>query len=208
MEPLWCSHAWRFDRVSRVPLNDCEQPTVLVCDACQSALRVRCKATREDRCTGCGRRHRRNVARVFRSGFRPDRPDGFFFITLTAPGEADGLVWDRTMCGHQEGECSGEKGCKVEAVPMAEWNATAPQRWSWFVTDMRRDLKRDLQFCGSWEVQARGALHRHALVWCPGVTTRRFRAAVRLCRRRWGFGQQYDAQPLSGNDAREIARKV
>lgn len=207
MERLWCDHAYRFKGVTRVPLDDCERPNLLACTVCDHAIRVRCKSTREDRCKGCGRRHRRNVARVFRSGFR-DRPAGFFFVTLTAPGQADGLTWDRTLCTHDDDECSGEKGCKVEAVPMAAWNATAPQRWSWFVTAMRRDLKRDVQFCGSWEVQARGALHRHVLMWCPGVTERRFRAAVRLCRFRWAFGQQYNVQPVSGDDAREIARKA
>ncbi len=208
MERHWCDHAWRYGRTSRVPLDDCTRPTVLHCQQCEAALRVKCRATREDKCQGCGKRHRRNVARVFRSGFSPDRPDGFFFVTLTAGGEADGLEWDRDRCGHSPGECSGDKGCVVEAVPMAQWNASAPQRWSWFVTEMRRQLKRPLQFCGSWEVQARGALHRHVLVWCPGVTQRRFRAAVRLCSRRYDFGRQFDVQSIKGTDAREVARKA
>lgn len=175
---------------------------------CDSAIRVRCKATREDRCRGCGKRHRRNAARVFRSGFSADRPEGFFFVTLTAGGEDDGLVWDRERCGHRPGDCSGPKGCKVETVPMADWNSRAPQNWSWFVTEMRRCLKRDLQFCGSWKVQARGALHRHVIMWCPGVTQRRFRAAVRMSASRWSFGRELNVQPVSGSDAREIARRA
>ncbi len=148
------------------------------------------------------------VARVMRSGFTTDRPEGFFFVTLTAPGVEHGLIWDQA-CGHTDGECSGELGCKVERLPMAAWNATAPQRWSWFVEEMRRNLKRrGLQFCGSWETQARGALHRHVIVWCPGVTERRFRAAVRLSAHRYGFGRQIDVQPISGADAREQARRA
>lgn len=208
MERLWCDHVWRYQRSSTAPLPNCSRPTVLHCDNCDSAIRVPCKSTREDRCAQCGARHRRNVARVFRSGFTQDRPEGFFFVTLTAGGESDGLMWDRARCGHSPGECSGDKGCRVERVPMAAWNATAPQRWSWFVTEMRRQLKRPVQFCGSWEVQGRGALHRHALIWCPGITRQRFRAAVRLCAFRYGFGRQHDTQAISGGDAREIARKA
>lgn len=68
---------------------------------------------------------------------------------------------------HSPCDCSGELGCKVEAVTMADWNSSAPQRWSWFMTEMRRPLERRVQFCGSWEVQSRGALHRHTLMWCP-----------------------------------------
>lgn len=208
MERLWCDHSWSYHETSSVPLGDCERPTVLACDRCSTAMRVRCRATREDRCKGCGVRHRRDVARVFRSGFSGDRPEGFFFVTLTAGGEADGLVWDRERCGHEPSECSGDKGCKVQSVPMAEWNSTAPQRWSWFVTELRRSLKRDVQFCGSWEVQQRGALHRHVLIWCPSVTERRFRACVRMGAYRYGFGRQFDVQPMSGANARDVARRA
>ena len=208
MERLWCDHSWQYVGTSKLPLGDCERPTMLRCTNCESTMRVRCRATREDKCAACGRRHRRNVARVFRSGFGPDRPEGFFFVTLTAGGEAEGLTWDREACGHSPGECSGEKGCTVEAIPMAVWNGCAPQRWSGFVTAMRRYLKRPIQFCGSWEVQGRGALHRHVLMWCPGVTQQRFRASVRWCAYRYGFGRQHDTQAISGDDAREIARKA
>ena len=207
LAPLWCEHAWRFDRVSTVSLGDCSRPSVLVCNLCDSVTRVRCKATREEKCAGCGVRHRRLVARAMRSGFRADRPSGFFFVTLTAPGVDGGLLWDQS-CGHREGECSGEKGCRVERVPMGIWNSTAPQRWSWFVTELRRQTKLDVQFAGTWETQARGALHRHALIWCAGITDRRFRAAVRLCASRYGFGRQFDVQLISSSDAREQARKA
>lgn len=206
MERVWCDHRYEFKRVSKLPLGDCSAPLLLECMYCQTAIRTRCKATREEKCAGCGLRHRKMVARVMRSGF-PDRPEGFFFVTLTAPGVEGGLVWDQS-CGHVDGECSGEKGCKVERLPMAVWNSTAPQRWSWFVTEMRRQLTKALQFCGSWETQARGALHRHVIIWCPGVTFRRFKAAVRLSAHRYGFGRQYDVQPMSGADARDVARRA
>ena len=59
--------------------------------------------------------------------------------------------------------------------------------------------------CGRRRPEAR---YRHVIIWCPGVTERRFRAAIRLCAGRWGFGRQIDVQPLSGEDARTQARKA
>ncbi len=144
-----------------------------------------------------------------RSGFNGDRPEGFFFVTLTGLG-ADVLPWDTSLCGHSSdgGECSGDQGCKSERYSAALWNQTAPQRWSWFVTEMRRQLKADVQFCGAWETQKRGVLHRHTLMWSPGVTKGRFKAAVRLSAHRWGFGRQIDVQAIRGSDGREMARKA
>jgi hypothetical protein len=219
-----CAHDWLFFRsvpLSRraVPprltsckpfapsLGGCEAPVMLRCVKCERVEMVRCRATRDDRCGPCAERHRKDIARVFRSGVNSDRPSGFFFVTLTAPG-ADVLPWDTSRCGHLAGECSGSDGCKGERLPMGVWNGSAPQRWSWFVTEMRRQLKCDVQFAGSWETQSRGALHRHVLMWAPGVTERRMRAAVRLCSARWGFGRQIDVQAIAGSDARELARKA
>ena len=192
-------------------LGGCETPTRLKCVNCGLTMHVRCRATRDDKCGPCAKRHGKDVARVMRSGFdgsfNGDRPSGYFFITLTAPG-ADVLPWDTSICGHGPGECSGKNGCVCERYTVARWNETAPQRWSWFVTEMRRILKRDVQFAGSWETQGRGALHRHFLLWAAGVSERRMRAAVRLCAARWGFGRQLDVQAIHGLDAREVAIKA
>lgn len=49
-------------------------------------------------------------------------------VTITAPGR-DRLPWDRTRCTHAPGErCSGNKGCKVDALLAAEWNRTIAKR--------------------------------------------------------------------------------
>ena len=190
-------------------LGGCEAPTVLRCVLCETTMQVRCRATRDDRCGPCSERHRKDIARVMRSGFNGDRPSGFFFVTLTGPG-VDQLPWDTSICGHLSdgSECSGSDGCKSDRFDTALWNETAPQRWSWFVTEMRRQLKADVQFCGAWETQKRGVLHRHVLMWTPGVTQRRFKAAVRLCANRWGFGRQIDVQALSAVGGRDMARKA
>lgn len=196
----------------------CEAPNMLRCVLCSSTLQVRCKATRDDRCLPCAERHRKDIARVMRSGFTDDRSEGFFFVTLTGPGKAE-LPWDLSVCGHaDDSECAGPLGCRVDRHVAAIWNGTAAQRWSWFVTALRRRLRADVQVCGSWETHQRGVLHRHFLMWSPpaheGVRrethVKAVRTAVRWCAtRKWiGFGRQSDVQGLSGGGAREMARKA
>lgn len=206
--------SWEFRR-SRPPrksdnLGGCERPSELGCVFCPRVMVKRCGATRDDRCGPCAERHRRDVARVGRSGFNGDRPSGFFFVTLTAPG-CDVLRWDVDRCGHAAdgSECSGDLGCTVDRIDGGIWNARAPQRWSHFVTELRRRLRCDVQFFGSWETQKRGMLHRHAILWvAPGVTARRVRAAVRVAAPRYGFGRQWKCDPIAGDTARELARKA
>ncbi|MGB3764796.1 MAG: hypothetical protein WA966_16415, partial [Ornithinimicrobium sp.] len=72
------------------------------------------------------------------SGLAGDAPEGWFFVTLTAPGERS-LPWDTSKCTHSaETKCSGSIGCKVQRVPMAAWNGDAPRGWSDFVLYLRR----------------------------------------------------------------------
>jgi hypothetical protein len=52
-------------------------------------------------------------------------------VTLTAPGQEVGLVWDKSLCRHPAGEpCSGRKGCRVLADVAALWNENARKEWS------------------------------------------------------------------------------
>jgi len=146
--------SWEFDgratSWNRFPLGDCQRPHVLRRRGCQRATRVRCDATREDRCQGCGKRHNRRLKRLISSGFT-GRPSGFFFGTLTAPG-IDVLPWDDSACSHRPGvPCSGKRGCRVHSLDVARWNGHAPQAWSWFVTASRRELAGvDVQFWKCW----------------------------------------------------------
>lgn len=183
----------------------CEHPSVLRC-RCGDVKLARCAATRDDSCRPCAEVHRRDIAAVLRSGAAGDRPEGFFFVTITAPG-ADVLPWDRSMCGHGVGECSGPLGCRVGRVDAARWNASAPQRWSWFVTALRRELGVDVQFGGSWEGQDRGVLHRHSLMRAL-VSRGAMERAVRDCARRYGFGSQVDVQAVTASCAQEVARRA
>jgi hypothetical protein len=48
-------------------------------------------------------------------------------VTLTAPG-ADVLPWDRSQCAESDHRCSGKRGCMVDWVAAAGWNATVTKR--------------------------------------------------------------------------------
>ena len=182
----------------------CSHPRVLRCSTCSGTCWTACGATREDRCAWCGMKHNRRLKVLIASGFS-DRPSGFFFGTLTAPG-ADVLPWDRSVCSHKpDRPCSGKIGCRVVASDMAAWNTCAPQAWSWFVTYLRRLLDgHDVQFWKCWETQERGALHAHAIVWAAGVSEQRFRAAWneaadqswRVEHYRFAWGTERDVQRI------------
>lgn len=140
-----------------------------------------------------------------------DNRSGFFLVTLTAPGAAGGLRFDRSICGHEPGQCSnkghssGDVVCKVERMPAARWNGEAPRRWNDWITDLRRVLGVKIQYSGAWETQVRGMLHRHVLIYCPGVTVQHFYDESKRIAQRVGFGREFQADPISGTDAKEIA---
>lgn len=212
-ESVW-SIDWAMTRDDDRPLDDCTNPRWMRCQLCAGLVRSRCGATREDRCQGCGIRHNRRLKRVLRSGFAGDRPEGFFFGTLTAPGVDGGMAWDEAECNHSEKlRCSGKLGCKADRAAAAVWNSYAPQAWSWFFTRLRELLPGvQIDFWGCWETQDRGLLHRHVLVRCPGVTKARFEAAWReaassvydLPGCRFAWGTQMDVQPIAAGAVGEI----
>lgn len=199
-----CAHVWEYGGASPLPHPRCDHPQRIVCSLCSAQRGKRCRATRESRCAPCAHSHRLLLKQVIVSGAVEARQVGqFFFVTITAPG-ADVLPWDAGACSHApEVPCSGKLGCKVDGFDGAVWNGTAPRRWSWFVTYLRRRLGH-LEFVGVWEDQERGVLHRHFLMRLDRPTTeRRANAAVRNCARRWGFGSQYDVRAITGEAARE-----
>ena len=200
-------HDWEFcGSVNGSVREGCEFPSVLRCNRCLLSMRGRCGATRDHKCRPCAERHRLDISRVGRAGAL-DRPEGVFFVTLTAPGKGL-LPWDPEQCKHAEGvPCSGPLGCRVERIAAAVWNASAPRRWNDFVTDLRRLVEgRDVQYFGAWETQARGLLHRHSLVAIAGLSERTMSVFVRSLARRHGFGTRSDVQSITGDDARSIAR--
>lgn len=188
--------------------KSCARPVQMVNVETGEHYSGRCEATRRSRCEFCAELHRGDVARIGRSGW-VDRPtDRGYLLTLTAPG-ADVLGWDREFCGHSEGECSGKLGCRVSPVDAAAWHADVAQRWSWFMTEVRRLLPDGcrVEFLKTWELQARGVLHAHSMMRVEGpVSDRRVRAVFRLARQRWGFGPQMRCDQVDLSDPASTAR--
>ena len=167
----------------------------------------RCGASRPSRCAPCAEVKRRDVAAVGRSGWTDSPADRGWWVTLTAPG-ADLLPWDSSRCNHSSGvRCSGDIGCVVEAHALAIWHNELGQRWSWFVTELRRELDCDVQFFKTWEQQSRGALHAHSMMRTDEpVSERCFTAAVKAAALRWGFGEQIKVEMVDLGDSLKAAR--
>ena len=185
----------------------CTRPIRFQCQRCQFERFKNCDATRPSRCVRCASNHPKYVSAIARSG-ATDCPSGLMFITLTARG-AEHLPWDTSKCLHDASgrDCAGGKGCVVVQDLVAADNASAPQRWSWFVEYLRREVG-GFQFFKVWETQDRGALHVHALVRLDHPRSRRqFYQDVKTCALQWGFGRQVDVQSL-GTDMLEVARKA
>jgi hypothetical protein len=131
-------------------------------------------------------------------------------LTLTAPGEAAGLAWDKARCGHSLNErCDGRKGCKVVEAVAGKWNDLSRGWWR----DLNRVCKlradRAVKRLGAdykgglllyqWELQSRGLWHLHFVL---GLQTaierawaREYVNAMRELGARHGFGF-VDAKPL------------
>lgn len=193
--------------------GDCEHPFVRyhTFTGLKSPHALRCKARRSSVCRGCGARHRRDVARVARSGWLElDRVVRAFFVTFTAPG-IDVLPWDDQVCTHRPGvRCSGKIGCRARVDELAPWNDSVGQRWSWMMTYIRREFPQvDVQFFKAVEPQRRGALHLHVMFRVEGsICSERFAAVLRECALRWDFGAQTDVQEVDCTDGNEVARRA
>jgi hypothetical protein len=92
--------------------------------------------------------------------------------TLTAPGEAAGLVWDRSLCGHASSQaCDGREGCKVVEGAANLWNERSRGWWRELNRLCKLRADRVLRQLGhdkkgglllyEWELQKRGVWHLH-----------------------------------------------
>jgi hypothetical protein len=141
--------------------------------------------------------------------------------TLTAPGEAAGLVWDRSVCSHgAEERCDGRKGCRVVEGAAGAWKKHSRAWWRELNRVCKQWADRALHRLGydskggillyEWELQRRGVWHLHFVV---GVKTGVDRAwaveyvrAMRELAPRKGFGF-VDARPLRHPEpAEQVAR--
>jgi len=107
---------------------------------------------------------------------------GFLYLlTVTAPGDRAHRLPSGDRC-----RCT-----PVGGVDLAEWNAAHSGRWNQLRTNLRRDHD-GLQFMRGVEVQGRGALHDHVMVWSPSPLSL---AAVRSRAIDAGFGHSVDLAP-------------
>jgi hypothetical protein len=161
---------------------DCEKPLRVVCRHCAAETVWACSNHRESRCRPCAARYRRRLVRVAEVGMDA-RVGGFLYmVTLTAPGRRLHHQADGSEC-----PCTPAGG-----VDLGEWNASHSRRWNHLRTVLRRDIP-DLEYLRAVEVQGRGALHDHAIMWSPvPLTVLRIRPiAIRA-----GFGHSVDVAPI------------
>jgi hypothetical protein len=113
---------------------------------------------------------------------RTDRAGSLALVTLTAPGRRLHHLPDGSVC-----RCTEAGG-----IDLPEWNASHSRRWNRFRTALRRHYP-DVQFFRGVEVQDRGALHDHAMVYSP--TGPLSLVLVRRLAMDAGFGHSVDIAP-------------
>lgn len=155
--------------------DECDRPNAYVVDGVVQM--IRCKSGNEKVCRPCALTRRRNVQRKLRSGF--DRDGDVFMLTLTAPSSKP----------HRIGRNGPWCGCTSPGLDLGQWNGLAGKRWN-RLTDSLRDEVTALEFMKVVEVQARGAIHFHALVRIVGRAPSK--NAVRKLALRHGFGHEVD----------------
>lgn len=192
-------HVLGYLRGPRPAGLDCERPLRVVCRDCDYRTAWACSGHRESACRPCALRYRARVRAVAGSGLR--RPGGYlYFLTLTAPGEEAHCL--RAGCsGAGEGLGCGHPRCgctPLGGVDLGDWNTSHSARWNRLRTALRRDYP-GLQFFRGVEVQKRGALHDHAMVWSPfplHVGDRPGMPGLRTRALAAGFGHSLDCPPV------------
>lgn len=131
-------------------------------------------------------------------------------LTLTAPGEAAGLVFDRSLCRHRPDErCDGRKGCTVVAAAAEQWNDGSRGWWRELNRVCKQRADRAIRRLGAdskgglllyqWERQNRGVWHLHFVLAMETELERawafEYVKAMRELGSRYGFGF-VDAKPL------------
>lgn len=171
--------------------------------ACLRPLRVVCRNTRcsgfttywpcnrhsAANCAPCAQRYKRRLDRVAQSGLGQRNAGYLYFTTLTAPGEEEHADQHGIVCS-----CTPAGG-----VDLGLWNASHSKRWNHFRTALRQ-LVPALEFFRGIEVQKRGALHDHALVWSPVPLTT---STIRTFAMRAGFGHSIKHARIVAGSAEE-----
>lgn len=168
------------------------------CEHCERTYPVVAGRCRRRTCPGYSGLWARDTMRKIRANLA-DYGGLAVMLTLTAPGEDMGLIWDRSICTHPATEkCSGPKGCRVDACAAELWNDYSRRGWSELNRICKQRADRALQRLGhdrtggvlmyEWELQRRGVWHLHFIV---GMET----AAERV----WAFEYAKAIRQLAGS---------
>lgn len=178
---------------------DCERPLLLVCrNGCGVTAVQRCKNHRESKCTPCSAKYRLKVRRVAADGMLSRCRSGHQgMLTLTAPSEGGHLGWvvdwdgktPRPVCDCDSGMVGG----------LGSWNASAGKRWNRLRGELVR-LYPGMVFLRAVEVQERGAIHLHVIVWTPTLLRL---DTVQTLAIEAGFGCVLDFKPAKAGDTRQ-----
>lgn len=187
-----CAHEPRCDvrhvgylRVAQYRGINCDRP-LLVRLSCGGHDVWACGNHRESRCVPCSWRYRRRLARIAEAG---SRATGYLYLlTLTAPGDELHHLPNGEPC-----PCTPPGG-----VDLSAWNPSAAGFWNHLRTALRRE-RPDLEYLRAVEVQDRGALHLHVIVWSsqPLDVVHLRRLAIRC-----GFGHSTDLAPIVAGSKR------
>jgi hypothetical protein len=175
---------------ARVP---CVRPLLARCDRCDEAEVWACGAHRESSCSPCASRYRYRVQAVAESGLGAAPAGYLYLVTLTAPGSRPHLIRPGRPC-----PCTPTGG-----VDLAAWNADHSRRWNIWVTRLRAEHA-GCQYFRAVEVQRRGALHDHVILWSADRVSK---AEVRALAIAGGWGHEVDVQRLEPG-SRWVARYV
>jgi hypothetical protein len=179
------------------------------CDDCQQLLPAGVSRCRRRTCPGYAATWARDTMRKIRENLRAY--DGLVCMcTLTAPGVAAGLVWDRANCTHAAGERCGKRfGCKVLPAAAGLWNEKSRAWWRELNHRSKTRADRAVKRLGhaykgglllyEWELQARGVWHLHFVLGMETAVERawafEYVKAMRELAPSLGFGF-VDAKPL------------
>jgi len=120
-------------------------------------------------------------------------------LTVTAPSQDEHLGWvvgwdgktPRPVCGCADRVVGG----------LGSWNASAGKRWNVLRGNLAR-LYPGLVFLRAVEVQERGAIHLHVIVWTPTPLALKEIQPLAVAA---GFGCVIDFQPAKPGDTRQAA---
>jgi hypothetical protein len=180
---------------------DCDKPLQVMCrNGCGASAVWRCKNHRATRCQPCSTRYRLRVRRIASDGMTRRWASGHQgMLTLTAPAQAGHRAWvvdwdgvtPRPVCSCDSRMVGG----------LGWWNASAGKRWNRLRGDLAV-LYSGLVYLRAVEVQERGAIHLHVIVWTPIPLVLK---DVQTLAKAAGFGCVIDYKVAQPGDTRQAA---